>query len=226
MQLLDNEGLQVKNGSIVILATLTAFMLSGCATMDGGVLGRCWGEFGDTRSTGNGKEVRVTWETIQRGMNCVKIETEVAQRKSAEQAEQELRRKTKGGGLPEGATVKYSITMDPAHGRVAKGATLVLRGHVEVVTGSVEKVDRVEEELVVSLDNEEVQTIKEPMEGKGGVFDTTHTFNFPKKFQEGFYTISARVRLNGKVVPGSVRYLKLHIAQLPQEGQMLAMGGF
>jgi hypothetical protein len=177
----------------------------------------------------NRTDVHISIDTLRRGWDCFQIESEVAQRKTAEQAEREYRARNKGR-LAEKASVTYSVSMSPSHGRVSKGGVLVLIGHVEVVAGDKEKIDRVDEELVLTFSGskgrELLQKFVKPMEGKGGAFETKHTITIPREFQDGQYNIVSRVLVNGEAVPSSKQSKTLQIAQLPQEEQMLAMAGF
>ena len=199
----------------------SAFLLSGCAT--NGDMSTTWECLKkETRQGAN--TYRLDLNTYTRVNHCVQIESEVAQRRSAEQAEKDYRAQNKGK-LPEMASVIYSTKMTPLDGIVKKGGVLTLVGHVEVVGGTNQKINSLKEELVLSYNGEKMQSVVKPMSGSGGIFETKHLVSIPPQFQDGRYTITSRVLINGSVVPSTTQKHKLDVVRLESHFHLALMAG-
>lgn len=199
----------------------SAFLLSGCAT--NGDMSTTW-ECLKKETHQGGNNYRLDLNTYARVNHCVQIESEVAQRRSAEQAEKDYRAQNKGK-LPEMASVIYSTKMTPSDGIVKKGGVLTLVGHVEVVGGTSQKIHLLEEELVLSYNGEKMQRVVKPMSGSGGAFETKHIVSIPQQFQDGRYTIASRVLINGSVVPSTTRKQKLDVVLTESHFQLAWVAG-
>jgi hypothetical protein len=96
------------------------------------------------------------------------------------------------------ASVIYSTKMTSIDGTVKKGGVLTLVGHVKVVGWTNQKIHSLKEELVLSYNGEKMQSVVKPMLDSGDVFETKHLVTIPPQFQDGRYTITNRVLINGR----------------------------
>lgn len=153
---------------------------------------------------------------------CFGFNSESRQTKTAAQVDQEYRQQNRGN-LPDAPMVTaYSTHVTPANGVVGKGGALELNSQAQVVNGKYRKADKVEEEFVMSYNNEKLQGFVKPMPSAAGAYENKTTINVPKQFQDGTYTIASRVLVNGDPV-GNPRVTKMQVVTVNGETRIALM---
>lgn len=148
---------------------------------------------------------------------CFTVKSESKETKTAQQVEQAYKQNNQGK-LPDAPqVVAYNMQMSPSSGVVSKGKTVELRSYAEVINGRLQKADRVEEELILSLESDKLQTLVKPMPNVGGGFSNTHKLTVPAQFQDGTYQIASRLLINGQPVSSSVRQQKIMVVTIDGE---------
>lgn len=145
---------------------------------------------------------------------CMVIDSQSQQVKSASAVNEEYKTKNRGQ-LPATPTVQtYSTAMSPATGRVSKGNRVELTSRADVVDGSQTRIQKVEEELTLSLAGEKLTSRVKDMGPAGGSFENKFSIPIPAQFQDGAYTVSTRLLINGKPIAGSERQRQMIVATI------------
>lgn len=151
------------------------------------------------------------------GIYCFAIKSESRQTKTAAQVEQEYRQENRGSLPDKPMLTAYSTQITPANGVVSKGGVIELTSRAQVVNGTVQKADKVEEEITLYYDKEPMQKAVKAMPNSVGGFENKTTIAVPKKFQEGTYSVASRVLVNGEPV-GQTSTAKVKVVTI--NGQM------
>lgn len=153
---------------------------------------------------------------------CFGFNSESRQTKTAAQVDQEYRQQNRGSLPDTPMLTAYTTNISPANGVVGKGGALEISSQAQVVNGKIRKADRVEEEFVMSYNNEKVGEFSKAMPSAAGAFENKTTINVPKKFQDGAYTIASRVLVNGEPV-GNPKVTRMQVVTVNGEIRIALM---
>lgn len=191
----------------LLVASLAAFVLSGCATQSGGgpsteTMLRCAGLgaggalvgalIGGTRGAVGGAAAGLA--------ACAVIEIATRQTKGAAEVDREYKQ-TNRNRLPATAEVDaYSTAVTP-NGAVKAGEPIRIQSTIRAVSGTTEPVQEVKEVLTVyAPSGEEFKRGEKVVSATpgSGEFDNSFTLKLPAGAPQGVYRVRSQVVLNGK----------------------------
>lgn len=201
---------------LVALTIVMTLLVSGCATTKGGSSsddGKCVGAAVGGALAGaligallsknkvSGAAIGAAGGGLLAGGLCLAVTSESRQTKTAAEVEMQFKSANKGSLPAEPVVQEYTTTIVPASGVLQKGEDLVIQSQAQVVRGRVSAVNSVVENVQLKLGDDVLQKFSKelPSSDGGGGYETVHTVHIPPRFQDGTYTVTSNLMVNGKL---------------------------
>jgi hypothetical protein len=200
---------------LVALTIVMTLLVSGCATTRGSSAsddGKCVGAAVGGALAGallgallsknkvSGAAIGAAGGGLLAGGLCLAVTSESRQTKTAAEVEMQFKSANKGSLPAEPVVQEYTTTIVPTSGVLQKGEDLVIQSQAQVVRGRVSAVNSVTENVQLKLGDDVLQKFsKELPSSGGGGYETVHTVHIPPRFQDGTYTVTSNLMVNGKL---------------------------